>query len=71
MDEFTRIVYEAEVDYSVAPEKDYGKIDDYYMKRTNAALEKMDKNLSGISDQDAEKMMVHLDKLQAIVDSYE
>ena len=41
------------------------------MKRTNAALEKMDKNLSGISDQDAEKMMVHLDKLQAIVDSYE
>ena len=55
----------------MAPEKDYGKIDDYYMKRTNAALEKMDKNLSGISDQDAEKMMVHLDKLQAIVDSYE
>ena len=71
IDEFTRIVYEANVDYSVAPEKDYAKIDDYYMKRTNSALEKMDENLNGISDQDAEKMMTHFDKLQAIVDSYE
>ncbi|MCP1224900.1 hypothetical protein [Sebaldella sp. S0638] len=68
VDEFTRITYESVEDYSTTPEKDYGKLDDYYMARTNAVLDKLDKNMNSLSEADAQQILDHLDKLQAIVD---
>ena len=68
VDEFTRITYESVQDYATTPEKDYSKLDDYYMGRTNAVLDKLDKNINSMSEADAQQILDHLDKLQAIVD---
>ena len=71
VDEFTRITYESVQDYAKTPEKDYSKLDDYYMGRTNAVLDKLDKNINTMSEADAEKILDHLNKLEAIVDQFQ
>ena len=71
VDEFTRITYESVQDYSSTPEKDYSKLDDYYMNRTNAVLDKLDKNMDSLSEADAQQILEHLDKLEAIVNQFQ
>lgn len=71
VDEFTRITYESVEDYATAPEKDYDKLENYYTNRTNAVLSTLDKNLNNLSESDAQLILDHLDKLQAIVDQFQ
>ena len=41
------------------------------MGRTNAVLDKLDKNINTMSEADAEKILDHLNKLEAIVDQFQ
>jgi hypothetical protein len=68
VDEFTRITYESIQDYSTAPEKDYGKLETYYMNRTNNVLNQLDGSLANMSESDAQQILDHLNRLQAITD---
>ena len=70
MDDFTRVVYDMQVDSTLASKEDFSKLNSYYEKRANAIFERIKKSSSGFSESDTTKVREGFIELKKQVDYY-
>ena len=64
MDDFTRLVYDAQVDSMLTSKEDFVKLNKYYDKRANTILDKFVKNKDSFSDRDMDQIISGLTYLK-------
>ena len=70
MDDFTRLVYDAQVDSMLTSKEDFVKLNKYYDKRANTILDKFVKNKDSFSDRDMNQIMNGLTYLKGKLQEY-
>ena len=70
MDDFTRLVYDAQVDSMLTSKEDFSKLNKYYDKRANTVLNKFIKNKDSFSDRDMDQIMSGLTYLKGRLEEY-
>ena len=70
MDDFTRLLYDAQVDSMLTSKEDFAKLNKYYNKRANDVLDKFVKNKDSFSDRDMDQIMSGLTYLKGRLQEY-
>ena len=70
MDDFTRLLYDAQVDSMLTSKEDFSKLNKYYDKRANTILNKFVKNKDNFSDRDMDQIMSGLTYLKGRLEEY-
>ena len=70
MDDFTRLVYDAQVDSMLTSKEDFVKLNKYYDKRANTILDKFVKNKDSFSDHDMGQIISGLTYLKGKLQEY-